>query len=278
MAYCEIKEGVQLYYEEYGEGDRYLLCTQIGHGIYSFEKEMAKRGFHVFLLTNRGFGRSSHIFGQPEQPWYDMWADDVIRFCDKMGIGQFTYSGSSHGAGTGWHLVLRHPDRVNCFIAIVPGPHSLAEGTMSLRNMVAQGLIEPKPFQMPTDDPRLNERRALGESKQTDFDRETARLNEAPEVKAIEYGRPLAYLETEEKLKEALRTIKLPVLIMGGTDDFISRPDLMVRSAECLDHCKTVIYSRFGHGIDIFEEMADEACRFYENQMTTGYFYAPVIN
>ena len=278
MAYCEIEENVKLYYEEYGEGDQYLLCTQIGHGVFSFEKEMARRGFHVFLLTNRGFGRSTHLFNAPEKNWYDMWADDVVAFADRMGIEKFTYCGSSHGAGTGWHLVLRHPDRVNCFFAIVPGPHSLDEGKMSLRNMVALGLIEPKPFQAPTNDPRLIERRELGRAWMTDFDRETEALNEAPEVKAVEYGRPLAYLGTEEKLKEALRTIKLPVLIMGGTEDFISRPDLMVRSAECLENCKTVIYSGFGHNMDIFEEMAEEACRFYRNQRETGYFYEPVIN
>ena len=277
MAYCEIQEGVSLYYEEYGEGSRFLLCTQIGHGRYSFEKEMAKRGFHVFLLTNRGFGRSTHIIGQPEKNWYDMWADDVVSFADKMGIGRFSYCGSSHGAGTGWHLVLRHPERVECFFAIVPGPHSLDEGQMSLRNMVALGLIEPKPFQAPTDDPRLLERRELGQSL-TDFELETERMNEQPEVKAIEYGRPLSYLGTEEKLKEALRTIELPVLIMGGTEDFISRTDLMMRSAENIKHCKTVIYSGFGHGIDIFEEMAEEACRFYKNQAETGYYYEPVKN
>ena len=65
---------------------------------------------------------------------------------------------------------------------------------------------------------------------------------------------------------------------MGGTDDFISRSDLMVRSAECLDNCKLVIFSRFGHGIDIFEEMAEEACRFFNNWKETGYYYEPVIN
>ncbi len=277
MSYCEIQEGVSLYYEEYGGGSRFLLCTQIGHGRYSFEKEMAKRGFHVFLLTNRGFGRSSHIFGQPEKNWYDMWADDVVSFADKMGIDRFSYCGSSHGAGTGWHLVLRHPERVACFFAIVPGPHSLDEGKMSFRNMVALGLVEPKPFQAPTDDPRLIERRELGQ-KLTDFELETERMNEQPEVKAVEYGRPLSYLGTEEKLKEALRTIEVPVLIMGGTEDFISRPDLMVRSAENLKNCKTVIYSGFGHGMDIFEEMAEEASRFYNNQAATGYFYEPVKN
>ena len=60
-----------IYYEEYGSGDRYLLCTQVGHGENSFEKEMARRGFHVYLLTNRGFGRSEHITEDYPNHWYD---------------------------------------------------------------------------------------------------------------------------------------------------------------------------------------------------------------
>ena len=278
MALCEIEEGVSLYYEEYGEGDRYLLCTQQGHSRFTLEREMARRGFHVFLLTNRGFGRSTHVFGDPGKNWYDMWADDVVSFADAMGISKFCYSGASHGSGTGWHLVLRHPERVICFFAVVPGPHSLEEGKMSYKNMLELGLVEPKPMTMPTDDPRLLARRKISDRdyalERMSDDWETV-LN-APEVRAVEYGRPLTYYGTEEKLKEALRSIETPVLIMGGTEDFISRPDLMVRSAECLKNCKTVIYSGFGHNIDICEELADEAVRFYENWTSTGRVYAPV--
>ena len=273
MAYCEIEKGVRLYYEEYGSGNRCLLCTQIGHSYSSFEKEMAKRGFHVFLLTNRGFGRSQHIFGKVEGSWYDMWADDVIRFADQMGIGLFSYCGASHGAGTGWHLILKYPERVECFFAMVPGPHSLDEGSMSYRNMVELGLVEPKPMMMPTEDERLLKRRADNERRK---DPELDALQNAPEVKAIEYGRPLAGLGSEENLKQALRTVTTPVLIMGGTEDFISRPDLMMRTAGCLKNCKTVIYSGFGHVLDIYEELADEALRFYNNQKATGYYYSPV--
>ena len=52
----------------------------------------------------------------------------------------------------------------------------------------------------------------------------------------------------------------------------------MMRTAHCLTNCKTVIYSGFGHGLDIYEEMADECVRFYENYVNTGYYYDPVVN
>ena len=50
MPKIEIEPGVELFYEELGSGDRYLICTQVGHSRYTPERAMATRGFHVFLL------------------------------------------------------------------------------------------------------------------------------------------------------------------------------------------------------------------------------------
>ncbi len=47
MPYCEIKPDVCLYYDEYGSGDRYLLCTQIGNGMDIFE-EMAEEACRFY--------------------------------------------------------------------------------------------------------------------------------------------------------------------------------------------------------------------------------------
>jgi len=278
MPTFENREGQKIYYEEYGSGDRYLLCTQIGHAENSFEKEMARRGFHVFLLTNRGFGRSEHITADYPGHWYDKFAEDVIDFADYKGIQRFSYSGASHGAGTGWHVVLNFPERVECFFAVVPGPHSLAEGAMSYKKMLELGLVEPKPMTMPTDDPALLARRKKEEDadaarrKAPDYEQ----IYNDPLSQNIQYGRPLASLGSEEALIAALKKIETPVLILGGTEDFISRPDLMVRSAENLKNCKLVIYSGFGHNLDIYEEMADEAEHFYRNWTENGRIYTAV--
>lgn len=281
MPTCPVAPGVEIYYEEYGSGDRYVLCSQVGHGLYSLEKELAKRGFHVYLLTNRGFGRSTHVTEDYGDYWYDRFADDVVAFADAMGIDKFIYSGGSHGAGTGWHVVLRHPERVVCFFAVVPGPHNLDEGKMSVRTMGMKGLQPIRHvFRTETDDPAMLERRAQSDAAEAALRAEPdyEAVYNSPETRAIDYGRPLRALGTEAAVKEALKTIETPVLIMGGMEDTISRPDLMVRSAKCLKNCKLVIYSGMGHALDICEELADEACRFYENVTGGGRVYAPIVN
>ena len=280
MPTVEVEKGVEIFYEELGSGDRYLLCTQVGHGRFTLERELAKRGFHVFLLTNRGFGRSTHVTEDYGEHWYDRFADDVIAFADKMGIGRFAYSGASHGAGTGWHVVLRHPERVICFFAVVPGPHNLDEGKQSIRSLMAEGKMKLPVMRTDSDDPRIRERYALEDaaSKAQRAEPDYAEVYDSPETRAIDYGRPLAALHTEARVQEALKTIKTPVLIIGGMEDPISRPDLMLRTAACLPCCKLVIHSGVSHAIPMVEDAAEDAVRFYGNLVQTGYYYSPIVN
>ncbi len=272
--YITTKDGSQLYYEEYGEGDRVILSAQVGFYPKGMQQELARRGFHVYCLTLRGFAPSSYVTEDYGEKWYDMFADDMICLADHLGLKQFIYMGASHGAGVGWHLVLQHPERVSAFVAVVPGPHSLKEGVMSYRQMMMQGLIEaPPPFDPPiTEDPARSRRRKEREEW-------LSALPEAdPREKQVDYGKPLLYCKTEEKLQEALSTIKLPVLILGGTGDPISTPELMMRTAGCLPNCKLVIYSDCGHNIDtdLVEELSEEAERFIANALAHGKPYMPV--
>ena len=268
------EDGIRLHYDEYGSGDRIILSAQVGFDPSGVQQRLAGMGWHVYCLTLRGFAPSDYVTEDYGDGWYDVFADDVVRLADELGAGQFCYLGASHGAGIGWHLALRHPERVSAFAAIVPGPHSLAEGAMSYRQMLMQGLISaPPPFDPPVDsDPARETRRQ----------KRQAWLNSLPEAdpreKQIDYGRPLMRLGTEDKLKEALSTIQTPVLILGGTEDPISTPDLMMRTARCLPHCKLVIYSNCGHNIDtdITEEVAEETDRFLTQACRNGKWYAPV--
>lgn len=281
MPFITLEERISIYYEELGKGDRYVICSQVGHGKYSLERELAKRGFHVYLLTNRGFGRSTHITEDYGDHWYDVFAKDVISFANRMEIEKFAYSGASHGAGTGWHVALNYPERLHCFFAAVPGPHNIDDGKASFRTLNMQGKeTVPHCFRYPSKDPRILTRWKEEDEANTALraQKNYEQVYESPETKAIDYGRPLRALQTEANVQEALRAIKIPVLIIGGMEDTISRPDLMLRSAKCLEHCKLIIHSGFGHDLGIWEDAAEDAARFYENVVKTGYYYSPVRN
>ena len=265
---------ISLFYEEYGKGDNIILSAQVGFYHRGMHQRMAELGYHVYCITLRGFLPSSLITADYKDRWYDVFASDVLSFADSMGIDRFTYMGASHGAGVGWHLMLQKQERINAFIAVVAGPHSLKEGTMSYRQMLEQLIITcPPPFDSPIDND--NDRQARRDYREHWI---TTGPHATKEEQILDYGRPMMRFKTEEKLCEALKTITVPILYIGGYDDPISTPELMMRSLGCLPHCKMIIYSNCGHNIDtdLIEEVSDEADRFIKNAIKTGRYYLPV--
>lgn len=274
MGTITTKDGFQLHYDEYGSGNKVIISAQVGFYPKGMQQYLAGMGYHVYCLTLRGFYPSDYVTKDYGDAWYDIFADDAAALADAIGAEKFIYMGASHGAGVGWHLVLRHPDRVSAFIAAVPGPHSLAEGAMSYRQMIMQGIIEaPPPFDPPiNNDPQRQARRDVREKAITS-------MPEADErEKKVDYGRPLMKCGSEEVLCSKLRTIKTPTLILGGTEDPISTPELMIRTAKCLPDCKLVIYSNCGHNIDtdLVEELCGEADRFIKNALARAKCYDEV--
>ena len=274
MGYIEINDKIKLFYEEFGTGDKIILSAQAGFYKKGMQQALAEMGYHVYCITLRGFAPSSYIEEDYGDEWYNIFADDVVAVADELGIDKFIYMGASHGAGVGWHLNLRHPERVSAFVAVVAGPHSLKEGTMSYRQMLEQGIIKcPPPF-----DPEIENdpARVLRRTRRADHISNQPPLD--PRERAINYGRPLMGLKTEENLMETLKTIKTPTLLIGGTEDPISKMELMMRTAECLPHCKLVVYSNCGHNIDtdIIEEVCDETDRFLKTVSENGKWYKTV--
>lgn len=272
--FVQVEENIKIYFEEYGEGDNYILSAQVGFFPKGMHQEMARLGYHVVCVTLRGFAPSSYVSEDYGDGWYDLFAKDAIAVADHLGIEKFVYMGASHGAGVGWHIMLNYAERVRAFVAVVGGAHSLDSGTMSYRQLLEKGIIkEFPPFNPPIDNDNAREIRRKA--------REDHINNQPPapaEEQAINYGRPLLKMKNEENLKKALASIEVPTLMIGGIDDPISTPELMIRTAHCLPHCKLILYSNCGHDIDtdLIEETTTEADRFIRNVDKTGKWYLPV--
>ncbi|MBR2780664.1 MAG: alpha/beta fold hydrolase [Eubacteriaceae bacterium] len=273
MPLTEVEKDISLAYEELGSGDRYILSMMQDFPPESSTRAMAEKGYHVFLITNRGFGASTHVTEDYGDRWYEVFADDVVRFADAHGIDSFVYMGCSHGAGTGWHLAIKYPERVKAIIAMSGGPHNLDEGDWSYRTMAAKGIKMP-PMDPPSDDEAV---RARTERNRVYL--KALRDAQSPEEKAVDYKRPMMYCGTDAVLMEELGKITAPVLMLGCLEDPISRPDLMLRTARSIKNGKTVLYSRFGHSgpySQLVEETVFEADAFIRNVEETGRYYKKV--
>lgn len=276
MPRIEVDDGIELYYEDLGSGDKYMLSLMMDFPPECTTRALAEHGYHVLCITNRGIGKSTHVHENYGTEWFNIFADDVVKVADKLGIDKFTYIGCSHGAGTGWHLALRHPERLIAFIDMVGGPHNIDEGAWSFRTMgdkvPVRKSFDPETF----EDEAVMRRRA----RNAPF-YEEQRANVTPEEKALDYKRPLLGLGTEARVQEALKTIQIPMLMLGGMEDPISRPDLMIRTAQCVPHCKLVMYSGFGHSGPynlLIEECVEEILNFMRNVEKNGRVYKEIID
>jgi len=261
MPVLKVKD-IQLEYEEYGSGDRYLLCSQQNHfSLVNYTIDLAKNeGFHVFNIIIRGYGRSTRITEDLGDYWYDVWAQDTCDFADAMGIDKFFYTGVSHGAGIGWYLCLKHSERLRGFFGVVAGPHSkdgVETGEARMRTIKAAATQETweaycseiekntRPVRKPgiSDAEWELETRIFAE--QMGFWRgmslEEARLN---------VRKPFPQQKTEDELAELLSTITVPTLLLGGMHDDISLPKNLLRSCAAVKGSKLVLYEDATHALD----------------------------
>lgn len=256
-------KNVELYYDEFGSGDAYFIqAQQFTNNKLHYTIDLANRGFHVFNIQIRGYSPSTLVYEDLGEAWYDTWAQDVCDFADFMGIDRFFYTGYSHGAGIGWHLCLNHPERLRGFFPIVGGPHKKdGQETGSARMNTIRAAENPetwKPYaeKMTAANTEMYKRiaaRAVDEEvKQAAMAAaEQYRnfwINMPKESAVLNPRKPFPRIRTEETLIEALRTIKIPTLMIGGMKDDISTPEDMVRSCKAVENAKLVLYEDATHG------------------------------
>ena len=251
---------VSLYYEEFGRGDRYLIQAQqfVNSHIY-YTKDLADRcGFHAFIIRIRGYAPSSMVTEDLGDDWYDVWAQDVVDFADAMGIEKFFYTGHSHGAGIGWHLCMNHPDRLRGFFASGSGPHlkdGKPTGSARMDTITAaksretwvpyaekQASYCAKAFVPLESDPVIG-----GEAKKAVEQTVEFWTNMPAQSAVLNPRKPFAKVQTEEELAQVLGRITVPTIMMGGTEDNISSPELTLRTLRALKGSKLVLHQGVDH-------------------------------
>lgn len=260
MPVQKINKDVQIQYEEYGSGDNYLLCAQQNHSkIRSYTIDLAERGFHVFNITIRGYGESTHVKEGYGSEWYNIWAKDVVDFASSKEIDKFFYTGVSHGAGIGWTICRNHPEKLIAFLSVVGGPHSKdgkETGDARMRTIKAAETPEtwkayidklyekPKIKVKSDDDP--DELNIVERLNRENYD---FMINMTKEEAQLDPKKPFPDISTEQELVKELQKIDLPVLLLGGMQDPISLPENLIRSCAAVKNSKMIIYETAGHDL-----------------------------
>lgn len=106
-----LPDGMRLFYESHGEGRPVVLIHGLSgsHEMWKHQVPALARRFRVITLDLRGHGQSDKPPGPYSVP---MFAGDVLRLLDHLGIETAVLVGFSMGGGTVQTFALAHPGRV----------------------------------------------------------------------------------------------------------------------------------------------------------------------
>ena len=162
----DIGQGVRLFVDVEGPGlvpdgplmreKPTLVCL---HGGPGFDHSGFKPAFsgladiaQIIYYDHRGHGRSDE---RPSSEWtLDIWADDVVRLCDALGIVKPIVLGQSFGGFVAQRYIARHPGHASKVILSSTSPHMALErklvmfeklGGKAARELARQFWSQPDP-------------------------------------------------------------------------------------------------------------------------------------
>lgn len=184
-----IANGINIYYEEYGQGQPLLLLHGNAESIGSFRLQIPEfsKYFKVIAVDTRGQGNSSE---DAKTYTYDLFADDMNALLNSLNIDSANVLGWSDGGNTGLIMAMKYPKKVKRLV------------TMGANVFIDKSVVEKWVFK------ELN-----SQLKELGSDTSYAARNRV---------RLIDLLLTEPKHRfEDLKIISCPVLVIAGQKDVI---------------------------------------------------------
>jgi pimeloyl-ACP methyl ester carboxylesterase len=274
--------GIELEYEVIGDPDgRPLLLVQgLGAQLVAIEHDfcagLAARGFRVVRFDNRDVGLSTRLDGAPAPNFAAVWegdrstlaytledmADDAAGLLDALEIPSAHLAGISLGGMIAQLLAIRHPAKVLSLASIMSTTGQRRVGQPSAEG--AGVLFTP----MPAERDRFLERavanaRAAGAGTAFPFDAEASRRAAARSYDRAYYpagvGRQLAAALAAADRTEALRSLRVPTLVVHGDADRIVGVSGGEATAAAVPGARLLLVPGLGHELPrgVWETLAD---------------------
>ena len=240
-------DGIELYYERAGTGDRLLFISGTGSDLRIkpnvFDGPLA-RAFDMVAYDQRGLGQS----GKPDQP-YTMadYADDAAGLMTALGWDDALVVGVSFGGMVAQELALRHPHRVKRLVLACTSPGGAGGSSFPFLEIEhLQGEARAR-HMMPISDTR---RDAAWAAANPDTHAELVALSAADPF-AGEPGRAMgARRQLEARaghdVWDRLPELKIPTLIAAGKYDGIALPQTQFNLAQQIPG-STLRFFKGGH-------------------------------
>jgi len=262
--------GIDIAYETFGSGPHPTLVLIMGLGTQmlgwndAFCRLLADEGLHVLRFDNRDVGLSSHLHDAsvPDMPAalagdtssaayrLDDMADDTVGLLDALGIHGAHLVGASMGGMIAQTVTFRHPTRVRSLTSImsttgpaVGAPTAVAAGALLLapptnRDEAIRRAIET--FRVIGSPGYPLDEEALADLAGRSYDRSHDPAGFARQFVAV--------LASGDRTA-ALRTVRVPTLVIHGRDDPLVGFDGGRATADAVPGAELLAFPGMGHDL-----------------------------
>ena len=257
--------GVELYYDIHGTGEPLILIEGLGYASWSWFRqiEALSNAYCVVNFDNRGVGKSD----KPDIPYsIELMADDVAQLMESLGLVKAHILGVSMGGYIAQQLAIKYPQKVKSLVlgcTAFGGPHSVPLTEEALQSMLS---IEG-----------LNVEEVIRQGFKVAISPQFTRVN--PEVidqlVAWRLDNPTPRYAWERQfaaaaafnLESELHKIKVPALVITGSEDIVIPPQNSIMMAERISGAQLVIIPGGGHlfFIENAEEFNGTVLEFLES-------------
>lgn len=259
---------VEIAYETFGDPDdpALLLVMGLGTQMLAWSDEMcgafAEAGHHVIRYDNRDVGLSTQL-DHPVPSLRDMvlrrgtpysisdMADDAFGLVDALGIDRFHVVGASMGGFISQTIALAQPKRVRTLTLIMTSTGSRRVGRPTPSVMRRLAVQEPAQSRDAAIEGTVETYRVIGSPDHLDVDRIRELAGRAYDRSYAPEGRmrQLAAILAQPDRTAALRTLRMPTLVIHGLNDPLVTPSGGLALAKAIPGAKFVGYSGMGHDL-----------------------------
>ena len=250
-------DGIQLHYEDRGEGPVLLLIHGLGSSSMDWENQYPHFESKLRMIAPdlRGFGRSD----KPAGPYTVMrQAADIVALLDHLSIDRVAVLGFSMGGAVAFQLAAKHADRVDRLIIVNSSPSFVTDTWKKrLEVVIRKGVIHLLGV----------EKLAILIAKRLFPDPDQASLRS---ITVERYGKnqKQAYIHAIDGIvgwelsEEELRGLSMPVLVIAAASDYTPIAEKK-RYCSLLSNAELVVVENSRHAtpIDqtqIFNGLVDE--------------------
>lgn len=247
--------GVELHYEEYGEGDETIVFSHgylMSHKMFAAQIDALKDRYRIIAYDHRGHGGS-----EPYTDDFDMYdlVDDGAALIDKLVGGPVHFMGMSTGGFVAMRLMIRRPELLKSVVLIdTSADAESVEGLKQYKLMLAVvrwlgvRFVYGKAVKILMGE-RFRKNPARQEEYQT-WRRYILGLNS----RAIsQFGHAIF---NRDSVHDQLSKIDIPTLVIVGEEDIATPPEKAKRIAAALPNSQLVTIPNAGHTSPVEEPSA----------------------